>query len=132
MTECNCNYCTINPNAWEEDKEILRLHKLGTPAVEIAARLNVYPELVRRRLRRAGFEPVPAPKFLKAEELRSDIIRLHQQGLPPLKIAERLGVESTVVYRRLRDAKLEPRPSPEDIKRTLESLDEIIALGKRH
>ena len=65
-----------------EDRDIIELHKEGVPAIEIAALLDVAPELVRYRLRRAGFEPVLVPKFLKAEERRSDIIRLHQEGLP--------------------------------------------------
>ena len=129
LYRAQCNYC-INPDALVEDREILRLHKEGVPAVEIAARFNVAPELIRYRLRRAGFEPVHAPRFLKAEQLRRDIIQLHQEGLSPKEIAERLGVDWAHVHRRLREAELEPRPSPEDMQNTLQALDEIVRLGK--
>jgi len=40
LYNAQCNYC-VNPDALVEDREILRLHKEGVPAVEIAARLNV-------------------------------------------------------------------------------------------
>ena len=42
------------------------------------------------------------PKFLKAEERRSDIIRLHQEGLPAKEIAKRLGLDWNHVCLRLR------------------------------
>jgi len=99
-------------------------------AVEIAARLDVAPELVRYRLRRAGYEPVVAPKFLKAAERTADIIRLHQGGLSPKQIAKKLDIDWTFVHRRLRDAKLIPHPNPEETKKTMEALDEIIRLAR--
>lgn len=129
LYRAHCNSC-VNPNALVEDLEILRLHKEGIPAVEIGARLNVAPELVRYRLRRAGFQPVPAPRFLKAAERRADIIRLHHEGLSAKDIAARVGLDLSDVYRHLRDAELEPRPSPEEMENTIRSLDEIIRLGK--
>ena len=113
-----------------EDRDILELHKERLPAVEIAARLNVAPELVRYRLRRAGYEPIVAPKFLKAAARTTDIIWLHQQGLTPKQIAEKLGIDWSLVHRRLRDAELVPHASPEETRKTLEGLDEIIRLGR--
>ena len=108
LYRAQCSYC-VNPDTSVEDKEILALHKERIPAVEIAARLNVPPELVRYRLRRLGLEPIPAPKFLEAEKLRGDILRLHQQGYSAKTIAERLDTNLSYVYRRLREAELEPR-----------------------
>jgi len=113
-----------------EDRDILQLHKEGLPAVEIAARLNVAPELVRYRLRRAGYEPIVAPKFLKAAARTTDIIWLHQQGLTPKQIAEKLGIDWSLVHRRLRDAELAPHPSLEESRKTMETLDEIARLAK--
>lgn len=129
LYRAQCNYC-VNPDTSVEDREVLRLHKEGMPAVEIAARLNAAPELIRYRLRKAGFEPVPAPKFLEAERLRRDIVGLHRQGYPAKKIAEELDTNLSYVYKRLREAELEPHPSPEDIQNTLQALDEIVRLGK--
>lgn len=123
-----CNYC-VNPNALAQDPEILRLHKEGMPAVEIAARLNVAPELVRYHLRRGGFEPVPAPRFLKVERDRTEVLRLHQQGYPAKHIAEELRLDLSRVYRLLREAELEPHPSPKEMENTIHSLDEIVRLG---
>lgn len=113
-----------------EDREILRLHKEGVSAVEIAARLNVAPELVRYRLRRAGLEPIPAPKFLEAEKLRRDILRLHQQGYSAKEIAEELDTDLSYVYKRLREAELEPRPSPEEARAALAKSERIISLAE--
>lgn len=113
-----------------EDRDILELHEERMPAVDIAARLNVAPELVRYRLRRAGREPIIAPKFLRAAERSADIVSLHQEGLTPKQIAEKLDIDWSLVYRRLQDAELAPHPSPEETRRTLESLDEIIRLAK--
>ena len=129
LYRAECNYC-VNPDASVEDKEILRLQKERVPAIEIAARLNVAPELVRYRLRRAGFEPVPAPKFLEAERLHHDIVRLHQQGYPAKRIAEQLDTNLSYVYKRLREAELEPRPSHKEVENTLRAHDEIVRLGK--
>ena len=118
------------PKVFVEDPEIMRLHKEGVPATEIAARLNLAPGLVRYRLRRAGFEPIHDPYFLKAEERRHDIVRLHQEGLSPKEIAEKLGLDWSLVHRRLQEEKLKPHPSPEEIEKTAQALDEIIRLGK--
>ena len=118
-----CKYC--NPKVqqvvddYQLDKEILLLHKERMPATEIAARLDVDPELIRYRLRRVGLEPLPAPMFLKAERLRQDIIKLHEQGYSAREISEKLDVDWSHVLRRLREAKLEPRPSPEKTGRAL-------------
>jgi hypothetical protein len=106
------------------------LHKEEMPAVEIAARLNVGPELVRYRLRRAGYEPIVAPKFLEAAERTADIIRLHQEGFTPKQIAEKLDIDWSLVHRRLQDAELMPHPSPEETRNTLRGLDEIVRLHK--
>ena len=43
----SCNFCVDPDKVTVEDSEILRLHKEGLPAIEIAARLNVAPELVQ-------------------------------------------------------------------------------------
>lgn len=77
-----CDFCVNSDKVIAENREILRLHKEGLAATEIAARLNVAPELVRYRLRRAGLEPTAAPRFLKAERDRRDVVRLHQLGYP--------------------------------------------------
>ena len=106
------------------------MHKEEMPAVEIAARLNVGPELVRYRLRRAGYEPIVAPKFIKAAERTADIIRLHQEGFTPKQIAEKLDIDWSLVHRRLQDAELMPHPSPEETRNTLRGLDEIVRLAK--
>ena len=112
-------------------EDIVALHKENLPAIEIAARLNVMPELIRYRLRRAGEEPIVAPKFLKAAERTQDIIRLHQEGQTPKQIAESLGLDWTLVHRRLRDAELMPHPSPRETRNTLQRLDEIMTLAKQ-
>lgn len=127
-----CKYC--NPKVqqvvddYQLDKEILLLHKERVPAIEIAARLNVAPDLVRYRLRRVGLEPLPAPMFLKAERLRQDIIKLHEQGYSAREISEKLNIDWSYVLRRLREAELEPRPSPEKKRRALAKAGEIISL----
>jgi len=113
-----------------EMPEIVTLHEEGMPAIEIAARLNVAPDLVRYRLKRRGYEPIVAPKFLKAAERTADIIRLHNEGLTPKQIAEKLDIDLSLVYRRLQDAELVPHPSPEETEATVTALDEIIRLGK--
>lgn len=113
-----------------EIPEIMTLHKEGMPAIEIAARLNVTPDLVRYRLRRASYEPIVAPKFLKAAERSADIVRLHQQGLTPKEIAERLGISLWPVYRRLQDAELMPRPRPEETEAAVKRLDEMVRLAQ--
>ena len=113
-----------------EMPEIIELHQEGMPAIEIAARLNVAPELVRYRLRRRGFEPIVAPKFLKAAERTTDILRLHQEGFTPKQIAEKLGIDWSLVHRRLQDAELMPRPSPEEMEATVKGMDEIVRLAK--
>ena len=118
------------PRVFVEDPEIMRLHEKGVPATEIAARLNLAEGLVRYRLRRAGYEPIHAPRFIKAEERRTDIARLHQEGLSPKEIAERLGVDWSHVHRRLQEEKLKPHPSSEELENTARALDEIVRLGK--
>jgi len=129
MEENQCIRCA-NPGVLTKDREIFHLHGEGMPAVEIGARLDIAPDLVRYRLRRAGLEPAHAAKFFEAEEHRRDIFRLHQEGLSPKRIAGRLGLDASIVYRRLREAKIEPHPNPEQVRNTLEGLDEIVALGK--
>lgn len=119
-----------NPDILPGDPEIFRLHGEGLSAIEIAARLNLAPDFVRYRLRRAGLEPVHAAKFFEAEKHRRDIFQLHQAGLSPKKISERLGLDPSVVYRRLREARIEPHPDPEQVRNTLEALGEIMEFGK--
>lgn len=129
LYRAQCSYC-VNPGTLVEDKEILALHKERIPAVEIAARLNVPPELVRYRLRRMEFKPIPAPKFLRAERLREDILRLHQQGYSAKRISQELKTDLGYVYKLLREAELDPHPSPEEVEATIERLDDILKMGK--
>lgn len=128
---CDPETGICNPNSvWVENHEIIRLHNQGVPAIEIAARLDVASELVRYRLRRAGLEPIRAPKFLKAEERRHDIIWLHQEGLPAKEIAKRLGVDWGHVCLRLRQAKLEPHPSREEARAAETESERIISFAR--
>ena len=118
------------PDILPGDPEILRLHGEGLSVIEIAARLDLAPDFVRYRLRRVGLEPIHAAKFFEAEKHRREIFQLHQRGLSPGQISERLGLDASVVYRRLREAKIEPHPDLEQVRNTLETLDEIMELGK--
>lgn len=124
-----CEYC--NPEkVLITNQQIMALHKEGIPAVEIGARLGVAPELVRYRLRRVGLETIPARRFLEAEQRRGEIIQLHEQGLSAKEVAKKLGLEWSFVCRRLREAKLEPRPSAEKVIAAQAKAGEIIRLAK--
>jgi len=86
-------------------KDVIALHKQGLTSPEIAARLNVSPQLVRAYLRRAGFKPITI-----VEE--KDIIALHNEGLSPSEIALRVNTSPQYITRCLRDAGLKPHPHP--------------------
>lgn len=116
------------PLVKQEDVEAL--HKVGLSPPEIAARLDVSPQFIRMRLVRAGFKPNPHPVWGEAKERIGDIVGLHREGLTPKQIAKRLGLSWELVHKRLREAKLSPEPSAEEVRNTLSGLGEIAKLAK--
>lgn len=121
----------FNPDGVKvSDEDILALHREGVPATEIGLRLNAPAELIRYRLRRHELEPIPAPRFIKAERDRAEVLRLHREDYSAKAISDELGVDLSRVYRIIREAELVPRASRDEIEATLERLGEILRLGR--
>ncbi|MBA7566965.1 hypothetical protein ES708_08665 [subsurface metagenome] len=111
-------------------EDIVDLHNEGLSPTEIAARLNTSYFTAYRRLEGIGLKPHVSRSLRSAKKLLPKIVKLHEEGLSPLQIAEKLGLGVRHVYRHLREERMMPHASAEETKNTLQALDEIIKLAK--
>lgn len=124
-------------NAQEKEK-IIFWSRRGVPQVEIARRLGCERNTVLRQQKRLGC----AVEYRRpvTEELRREVLGLHEQGLSSEPIAARVGVGARTVVRVLREAgitiKSRKPASPEKIAAIDAEIrsrtDFLCRIAKRH
>ena len=100
-----------------DDARLTRLTRAKTPLLKVARALVRTPEAVRRRCRRLGLEPPPAPQAARSGKpwtaSEDALLRLHA-GLSTATLAEQLGRSDHAITCRMRALGLrdERRRSP--------------------
>ncbi len=119
-------------------QQVLGLYAQGLDPEEIATRVGVTSVRIIQILRQEGVQLRPrAPTDWEIEAMqlkaqrREAIIAAHNEGLPPVGIAQQLGISPALAYRALAEAGLPPHSTAEALRvgrEREERLEEMLQL----
>ena len=90
-------------------KEVIALHKKGTPVMEIAQKLEINKQTARLYLLRSGHKPIPSVKMTKGMQAKVDLaIKYHKQGMALCDIVHAAKINRTTARRYLINAGYSP------------------------
>lgn len=90
-------------------KEVIALHKAGTPVMEIAQKLKINKQTARLYLLRSGHKPIPSVKMTKGIKDKVDLaIKYHKQGMALCDIVHAAKINRTTARRYLVKAGYSP------------------------
>jgi response regulator of citrate/malate metabolism len=90
-------------------KEVIALHKKGTPVMEIAQKLKINKQTARIYLLRSGHKPIPSVKMTKDIKNKVDLaIKYHKQGMALCDIVHAAKINRTTARQYLIKAGYSP------------------------